>query len=302
MTTGLQPTLLGDGSGGLEPSPPMPDVAGVSHHWITVNGVRLHYAEAGQGPALMLLHGWPQHWWAWRHLIGPLSENYRVICPDIRGMGWSEGAARTSSLHVIARDIITLLDQLGIDKFQLVGHDWGLVAGYRTCLNWPDRVERFVGLGGVHPWARADAPLRLWFAPWHIYAIALIGDPASRQLISRCLRVWRQDGQFTDSERRTYLSAMHTQRCLQTTRDFDRNVVLREVPHFALHASHMRLRVPTLLLNGDHDPLTKGLPHSYRDHTDDCRLELVPDCGHFIAEEQPTLLLGYLDGFLNPDY
>src|SRR5262249_13269052 len=142
-------------------------------------------------------------------------------------------------------------------------------------------------------------PLRLWLAPWHVYAIALLGDPATHRLTARCLRAWRHHGQFSEQEIETYVAATHTAHGLQTTRAFDRNIVRREVPHFAVHAGHLRLRVPTLLLNGAHDPLTRGLPHSYKDHADDCRLELIGDCGHFIAEEQPDALLRRLGDFLH---
>jgi pimeloyl-ACP methyl ester carboxylesterase len=63
----------------------LPQVAGAAHSYVSVDGVRLHYAEAGNGPVVVLLHGWPQHWWMWRDLITPLAEEYRVICPDFRG-------------------------------------------------------------------------------------------------------------------------------------------------------------------------------------------------------------------------
>ena len=70
----------------------MPTRDGVEHHFVDVRGARLHVAELGDpdGPPVLLLHGWPQHWWSWRELIGPLARRHRVICPDIRGMGWSD--------------------------------------------------------------------------------------------------------------------------------------------------------------------------------------------------------------------
>ena len=80
-----------------------------------VNGVRLHYAEAGQpaSDVLLLQHGWPQHWWMWRDLIGPLSDRYRVIAPDLRGHGWSEKPAGDYRKDALMRDIIGLLDSSG---------------------------------------------------------------------------------------------------------------------------------------------------------------------------------------------
>src|SRR4051794_30019589 len=128
--------------------PALPQAPDVEHHWVDVDGLLMHYAQAGQGEPLVLLHGWPQHWWCWRHVIGALEERYRVICPDVRGMGWSQGSANGYSWHGLARDLIDLLDAIGVGAFRLVGHDWGLVIGYRACFNWPARIRQFVALSG----------------------------------------------------------------------------------------------------------------------------------------------------------
>jgi pimeloyl-ACP methyl ester carboxylesterase len=72
------------------PGPPLPPVEGVEHRFVRANGIRIHVAETGQGPPLMLLHGGPQHWYAWRHIIPELAGEFRLICPDLRGFGWSD--------------------------------------------------------------------------------------------------------------------------------------------------------------------------------------------------------------------
>ena len=284
----------------LDTPVPIPAVEGVKHHWAEVDGLQIHYAEAGEGKPLILLHGWPQHWWCWREVIGPLANDHRVICPDIRGMGWSQGSKTGYSWHGLARDLTRLLDHLDIDEFTLVGHDWGLVIGYRACFNWPDRIRQFVALGGVHLWSVDGASLRLWIAPWNVYAVALLGDIALERfrLGERSLRVWRHAGQFTPEEIETYMSVMHQSRCRTASKQFDRNIVFHEIPHYLVHHRHIRSRVPTLHLNGDHDPLGAGTPDSYRKYADDMRLELVPGCGHFIAEERPDWLLERLERFL----
>src|SRR4051812_6314308 len=103
---------------------PMPEVPGVEHHWVDVRGLRVHYAEAGEGEPVLLMHGWPQHWWSWRELIGPLSERYRVICPDTRGMGWTSAPRHGYGARDLADDLHALLDVLGLDGVRLAGHDW----------------------------------------------------------------------------------------------------------------------------------------------------------------------------------
>ena len=276
-------------------------LAGVDHRFVTIDGLRIHYAEAGTGDPLILLHGWPQHWWEWRHVIGPLSRRYRVICPDVRGLGWSEGSPTGYSFERLARDVVDLMDILDLPRARLVGHDWGLVTGYRACLNWPDRFEQFVAMAGLHPWSWGGVSLPLFVRPWHVYLLVALGrsTPLRLSLTERCLRVWRHEGRFTHREREVYLSAMRTAAAETATIRFNRNVIRRELPEFARHYRMLRLRVPTLHLNGARDPLSVGVPNSYRDYADDMRLELVPDCGHFIPEEQPDWLLERLLAFFN---
>src|SRR4051794_11886683 len=86
----------------------IPRVDGVEHRFADVRGIRMHYTEAGEGDPVVLVHGWPQHWWSWREVIGPLAERHRVICPDIRGMGWSEGSRNGYGLDDLAADLLGL--------------------------------------------------------------------------------------------------------------------------------------------------------------------------------------------------
>src|SRR5829696_9504920 len=106
-------------------TPPLPALPGVSHRAIHVNGTRLHVAEAGDGPPLLLLHGWPQHWWCWRKLIPRLAASYRVLAPDLRGWGWSDAPPGDYDKASFAADIVALLDAEGIDRVSVIGHDWG---------------------------------------------------------------------------------------------------------------------------------------------------------------------------------
>jgi pimeloyl-ACP methyl ester carboxylesterase len=281
---------------------PMPHVEEVEHRFVTVDGLRLHYAEAGAGDPLVLVHGWPQHWWSWREAIGPLSERFRVICPDIRGLGWSEGSTSPGgyALHRLARDLLELLDALGIQRARLVGHDWGSAIGYRACLNWPDRFDRLVPMAGVHPWAVFSRP-RLFMRPWHIYALAAIGAPGVTRLGigENSLRSWRRVGRFTAEEEQVYMAPLRLPGATAATQQYDRNLILREIPNIARRHRSLRLHVPTLHLNGELDPLTQGMSVRYREFAPAMELEHVPNCGHFIAEEMPEYLVDRLMQFLD---
>ncbi|RDI44702.1 alpha/beta fold hydrolase [Nocardia mexicana] len=274
--------------------------ADVRHRFADIDGLRIHYAEAGSGEPLILLHGWPQHWWEWRHVIGPLAEHYRVICPDIRGLGWSQGHGAGYTFERLARDLLELMDRLDIGRARLVGRDWGLVIGYRACLNWPERFDRFVAVSGVHPWTAQGLRLPVLLRPWHVYLLALHGSSGrlQRWLRTRSLRAWRYEGRFTPEEAEVYLRRMGTPGALAATGAFNRNVMVHEVPHFLRHYRLLRLRVPTLHLNGAQDPLSEGVSHSYADYAEAMRLEIIPGCGHFPPEEQPDLFTDRLLTFL----
>ena len=154
----------------------MPAVAGVRHRWIDVGGVRLHVAEAGAGPPLILLHGWPQHWWCWRHLIPRLAGTHRVLAPDLRGWGWSDAPPGDYAKATFAADVVALMEAEGIDRAGLIGHDWGGYAAFLLALDHPDRVERLVCLDIVPPWRAHPRPRHL-AAPLLLSYQALLATP-----------------------------------------------------------------------------------------------------------------------------
>ncbi|MGP8298406.1 alpha/beta fold hydrolase [Streptomyces inhibens] len=95
---------------------PMPPLEGVEHRWVTVRGARLHIAESGTGEPVVLLHGFPQHWYAWCALVPLLADGHRLICVDLRGFGWSEQTERGYDTDGLGDDILALLDELGLDR------------------------------------------------------------------------------------------------------------------------------------------------------------------------------------------
>ena len=281
--------------------PPLPEVPGVRHHWIDLNGVRTHYAEAGSGEPLVLLHGWPQNWWSWRKLIGGLAERYRVICPDIRAMGWSEAPGSGYTQWHLRDDLLALLDALDLDGVRLIGHDFGLITVYLAGYEQPERFKRLVPMGGVHPWSATEATPLLFARPFHIYALA---SRAGRRLAADTgfprflMDYWHGGGGFEPDVAEAYLSLIRRPATARFTHDRYHHIARHEIPWFLRHHRDLRLRVPTLHLNGERDPLSVGTPDSWRAFADDMRLELVPDCGHFIAEERPDWVLDRVLPFL----
>ncbi len=138
------------------PSTP-PPLDGVVHTDVRVDGVRWHVATAGDGPPVLLVHGWPQHWWMWRKVIPDLARDHRVIVPDLRGSGWSDAPAGDYSKAGLARDLDRLLGELGVDSCTVVGHDWGALVGWALGAWHPDRVRTLTVLSVPHPGAMAKA-------------------------------------------------------------------------------------------------------------------------------------------------
>lgn len=121
----------------------------IQHKTVSVNGIKMHVAEIGEGPAVLFVHGFPELWYSWRHQMLYLSsKGYRAIAPDLRGYGESEIPSETSSYTVfhIVGDLVALLDVLDLEKVFLVGHDWGAIIAWYFCLFRPDRIKALVNL------------------------------------------------------------------------------------------------------------------------------------------------------------
>lgn len=137
---------------------------------VRVNGIRLHYREAGEGPPMLLLHGWPQTAYAFRKIIEPLSAHYHVIAPDLRGMGSSDKPSGPYDMRTVASDIRGLMRALALERAYLVGHDWGGLAARRFALDWPGEAARLAILD-VAPHERVLTNLtpEVARATWHFY-------------------------------------------------------------------------------------------------------------------------------------
>ena len=121
----------------------------IQHHRADLDGLRMHFVEAGKGPAVILLHGFPETWYAWRYQIAPLAQNYRLIVPDLRGYGATDKPASGYDKRTMANDIRRLMQHLGIQKATIIGHDRGARVGTRFVKDHPEVVERFAALDNI---------------------------------------------------------------------------------------------------------------------------------------------------------
>lgn len=126
-------------------SPPLPEAAGFEHLVVATPGLRTHVAAVGEGPPVVLLHGFPQHWWQW-HVIAPAiaARGYRVLCPDLRGAGWTSADEPRIGRQTRLHDVLALLDVLDLDRVDLLSHDMGSVTAMQLSYDHPDRVRTAV--------------------------------------------------------------------------------------------------------------------------------------------------------------
>jgi pimeloyl-ACP methyl ester carboxylesterase len=276
----------------------LPQVEGVTHHQVRARGVEFHYAEAGSGDDVVLcLHGWPQHWYEWRNLMPALADRYRVLAPDLRGFGWSEAPAHGYEKENLAGDVLAILDELGIERVKLVGHDWGGWIGFLLCLRAPERFERYLSLNILPPWTtmRAMAPhlWRFWYqwvisAPGLGYQLHRSGKFVPKVLVGGSERRQPWDEKTIHAFSDTFMEPDRARAAVRMYRTFN----LREVPEIARgRYAKARLEVPTKLLFGTGDAaLNHNLLAGYEGHATDMTVEKVDGCGHFIADEMPDLV------------
>jgi pimeloyl-ACP methyl ester carboxylesterase len=283
-----------------------PQVDGVSHRTVRARGLDFHVAEAGSGDDVVLcLHGWPQHWYEWRHLMPALADRHRVLALDLRGFGWSDSPRDGYEKENMATDVLAVLDELGLDRVKLVGHDWGAWIGFLLCLRAPQRFERFFALNILPPWttARAMAPhlWRFWYqwlilAPGIGYRLHRSGAFIPKVLVGGSVRheAWEQEARDSFTARLT--EPDRARAAVQMYRVFN----LREaLPIVRGRYAHQRLTVPTRMLFGTGDKaLRPDELAGYQDHADDMEVELLEDCGHFPADEMPELVAERARAFL----
>lgn len=139
-----------------------PQTSGITHRFVQVNGIRMHIAEQGQGPLVLLLHGFPELWYNWRHVMPALAAaGYHAVAPDMRGYGQTDAPPRVEdySLPQIAGDLVGLVHALGYEQAVVVGHDWGSPAAY-YCANLRPDMFRAVGLISVFYSVRLEGALK----------------------------------------------------------------------------------------------------------------------------------------------
>ncbi|HTV25612.1 MAG TPA: alpha/beta hydrolase [Polyangiaceae bacterium] len=275
------------------------------HRFVHVNGVRLHYVHAGTGPLVVLLHGFPEFWYAWRRQIRRLAAaGYCVIAPDLRGYNLSTKPTAVGAyrLRVVADDIRDLIASTGAKHASIVGHDWGAAVAWATAMRHPECVERLAILNGPHPvrmllglsnpeQLRRSAYILFFQLPW------LPEYMTRRHGWKALLSVFERSGalaRWAPSEVAAYRQAYQKEGAITAMINYYR-ALLRPT----LASWPRRVDAPVLVLWGQRDPyLASWLARPPRAWAPRARVEFLPEQGHFIQHEAPGWVAERLIAFL----
>jgi pimeloyl-ACP methyl ester carboxylesterase len=277
--------------------------------FLSGDGVELHAVTAGpeDGPLALLLHGFPECWYSWRHQIPVLVEaGYRVVVPDQRGYNLSDKPAGIDAYRIdcLTADILALIRALGRDRATIIGHDWGGFVAWRLSMDHPEAVERLVVMNAPHPVAFAKAlrsdwsqRLRSWYMfvfqlPWFPETLLGLWPRTSARLFFQGTAVRREA--FSDFDLKVMAAALAQPHALRSMIDWYR-ATFRTRPVRRVRP----IEASTLLIWAENDvALGKPLTYGLEKWVPDLEIHYVPHCGHWVQNEAPQEVNECLKVFL----
>lgn len=265
---------------------------GFEHRDATLDdGVRIHYLIGGAGPPVVLLHGYPETWYAWRKVMPQLAARYTVIVPDLRGFGDSSRPAGGYDRKTMAGDIRNLVRRLGYDRVLLAGHDWGGSTAVAYATTWPAEVGRLVVIEAQPrgPWSEQDPGFREpWFYGFHRipgFAETIVAG-RERQYLTWFYRAFAlAPDAITEAEIGEYMRSYGTPDGMRAGFELVRALPIDVENNRAAMAR--RIDVPILAVGGDRSMgvrVAENLAHL----ASSVQSAVVENCAHFVPEEQPS--------------
>jgi len=282
------------------------------HGYANLKGVRIHYVTHGGGRPVLLIHGWPQTWYEWRHVIALMADSFVLVAPDLRGLGDSSRPASGYDKKTVASDLWQLMNHhLGHQEFAVVGHDWGSAVAFRLAADHPEAATHLalldVGVLGDTP-APAGRPRGQGISSdrWH-HAFHQVPDLPEALTVGRerTYLEWffsngtDQAGVFCDQDIREYVRTYSQPGAMRAGFNFYRSMAQDIADNRELFATGFKLPMPTLGLGGGGSRGRGNLVvESLRRVAIKAEGGSVADCGHFIPEEKPHELANRLREFL----
>lgn len=277
------------------------------HQYIVTNGIRMHYVVQGEGPLIVLLHGFPEFWYSWRYQISFLAEHgYTVVAPDLRGYNETDKPRKGYDIPTLLCDIQGLIKGLGQQKAIIVGHDWGGVLAWTFAMSYPAMTGCLIVMNAPHPAAmmREMRTLKQLRKSWYVFAFQipwlpeyLLGRNNAHE-IGRMLRgAALQKSAFPSEVTARYQKAMSKPGAIHAAISYYRQLFLHMPRSFKKY--EVQIQVPTLLIWGEQDialgiELTTGLER----WVNDIQIKRIPSSGHWVQQEQPEEVNQYILDFL----
>lgn len=289
--------------------------ASIRHDYAQVGGVRLHYAVRGNGARLViLLHGFPECWYSWRHQLDALGEDYTVVAPDMRGYNLSDKPARVEDyrMDVLVDDVLGLIRHFGHSEAAIVGHDWGAGVAWAVALRHPEYVWKLVTMQVPPPAAwRRNMTLRQALRSWYMFFFQIPRLPEwqiSRNdfaaLEDTFKKTTARPGVFTDADIAVYKNALREQGALTGAINYYRANVLPLLfsrSRKTEDEGETRVRVPTLFIFGERDFAI--IPETVRGVRDfvaaPYREVRISRSGHWVQNEAVAEVNAALKSFLD---
>src|SRR3954451_8405241 len=304
-TNGL-PIPEGPGSGSGAPNLPSGFTDTFTSRYVEAGGLRQHVVIGGGRPPLLLVHGWPENWYAWRMLMPALARDFQVIAVDQRGMGLSDKPEGGYDTGTQAGDLVALMDALGHERFAVVGHDTGFAISYALAADHPDRVDRVALL--ELPGSPGTAPAPPLFLPgplndrlWHLGFNRI--DGLNEQLVTGREDVffgWEFDAAAKELPEGTvdhYVDGLSDPDSLRGCFGWYRALDTTIAQDGERKTTH--LTMPVLAIGGEAS-FGEHVGQAVQAVADDVQSTGIPGAGHFVAEEAPEEMLAALSGFLAP--
>jgi pimeloyl-ACP methyl ester carboxylesterase len=290
-----------------------PDELKVKHRFVDLPGLRMHYVECGQGPLVVLLHGFPENWWSWRYQLEPLAQaGFRVVAPDLRGYGETDTHG-PYDLDTLAGDVCHFIAALGEQRAKVVGHDWGGAVAWHLAAKRPEFCERLVVMNCPHPVLMRERLLRnpSWVQlkkSWYFFFFLIPRVPEwllTREDAGNVVRTLKASSidraHLSPDEVRPFRDAIQRPGTARAMVDWYRTVVSEGLKAPFSAPAYDDINANTLLIWGMRDPalgFADVVPGTER-YVRRFRIERVPDCGHFVQSERPEAVNRALAEFLS---
>jgi epoxide hydrolase 4 len=274
----------------------------MTEHFAKVNGIQLHYVEEGQGELVILLHGFPEFWFGWRHQIPVFSKKYRVVAVDMRGYNLSDKPTgiQNYKIEILAKDIADLVKALGEEKAIIVGHDWGGAVAWVVATLYPEVVRKLAVLNVCHPSEMKKALMGFNLAQWkksyYMFLFQLPRLPERflgrdlKGFFTKAFTTFLPKGRtlnITEDEINKYVEAYSQPGALTATINYYR-ATFRQLG--GLHITG-KLQMPVLMIWGENDvALGKELTYNTKDYCTGLEIIYDPTSGHFIQHDNAELV------------